>query len=53
MVWEQSGPEGGKRARSWCSRSTRRNKVPHEDFKLKSVVLGDLSGRMGPSIPTS
>lgn len=53
MEGEQCGPGGGKRTRSWCSRSTRKNKVPHEDFKLKSIVLGDLSGRVGPSTPTS
>lgn len=53
MVQEQGGPEGGKKTRSWCSRNTRRNKVPHEDFKLKSIVLDDLSGRVGPCTPTS
>lgn len=53
MVREQGGPEGGKKTRSWCNRNTRRNKVPHEDFKLKSIVLDDLSGRVGPCMPKS
>ena len=50
---EWVGLEVSKGTRTWSYKSTRRNKAPLESPELKNNVLGDWSGRVGTSTPTS